>query len=167
LTKAGVNIIGSTSSSDRSALYARQGPGLASAVFAADAILAAVLAAFGAILSLVVAARRRRHEYAAMTTAGVQRGALFAAMAIEQLVITGVAAIVGAIAGVVATLLIEPDIPEFINNPAGIKLDYHPSVTTVIATAGGSVVLLLAVVAIGVWILLRSIDPERLRAAAP
>jgi hypothetical protein len=167
LAKLGVKTLSVTSSQQQADLYAREGPGLASAVFAADAIVAAVLAAFGAILSLVVAARRRRHEYAAMFTAGVPRSALYASMAIEQLVVAGVAVVIGAIAGVVATLLTEPAIPEFITNPGGIKLDYHPSVGTVAVTAGGTIVLLLAVVGIGVWVMLRSIDPERLRAAAP
>lgn len=167
LRKAGVSTISALSSGDRTALYSRQGPGLASAIFATDAVAAAILAAFGAILSLAVAARRRRHEYAAMNTAGVSRRSLYAAMAIEQLVITGVAAIVGAIAGVVATVLIERDIPEFLTNPSGIRLHHTPSVAIVALTAGAGVGLLLAVVAIGVWILMRSIDPERLRAAAP
>ena len=71
LKAAGVQVLSARSTASTAAVFARQGPALASVLFLADAAAAALLAAGAAILGLYLSARRRRYEYAALSASGV------------------------------------------------------------------------------------------------
>jgi hypothetical protein len=164
LRRAGFRVLSIASAGSRRSALDRQGPGLASVLYLADAAAAALLAAFGAVLGLVTAARRRRYEYAALATAGVRRRTLLAALAAEQVVVVGFGAVVGIAAGLAATALVERDVPEFVTAPAGIALGFAPHVMPLVPVLAVGVAVLCAVAAGSAWLLLRSIGIDRLRA---
>jgi hypothetical protein len=164
LHRAGIPIIATASTSALAQQYARQGPGLASVVFVADAAVAAILAALAAIFGLAVAAGRRRYEYAALLTSGVPRRQLLRALAIEQLAVVGFGVIVGVATGAVATALVARDVPEFIVRPPAIALHYSPSYPLLLAVLGGGALVVLTLATVAAWGLLRSIGAGRLRA---
>ena len=83
LIKAGIQVTSVDTTASAAALLGRQGPGLASILFLADAAAAALLAAGAAILGLYLSARRRRYEYAALAASGVKRRTLRVAVLIE------------------------------------------------------------------------------------
>ena len=162
---AGIPVISATSSSAVAAELGRQGPGLASVLFLADAAAAAVLAALAAILSLSAAARRRRYEYAALAAAGASRRTLYSALAIEQVVVIGFGALAGIAAGLVASVLAGRSVPEFVHAPASTLLGYFPSPLVMGLVLGAGLVVLVAVAAVAAATLLRSVTPEQLREA--
>ena len=111
LTAAGVRIVDVSRASTQARALDRQAPGLASALYLADAVAAAVLAAATAIAGLAVSARRRRYEYAALAATGERRWALVLGLFVEQLLVLVFSAVCrrrcrsdrGACAGVVDT----------------------------------------------------------------
>jgi putative ABC transport system permease protein len=165
LTAAGVVVVGEQSSSSLDDEFGRQGPGLASVLFLADAAAAAVLAALAAVLSLSAAARRRRYEYAALAATGATNRSLYGALAIEQLVVVGFGAVTGVVAGLIAIALAGHNVPEFVTSPTSSLLRYRPDILFLGLTLGGAVVLLLAAAAAAAAALLRSVNPEQLREA--
>jgi putative ABC transport system permease protein len=167
LEKNGYTVVATTSGPQTRALLDRDGAGLASTVFAADAIFAALLAGFATLLTMIVAARRRRHEFASLVVAGVRRRTLHAALAIEQLTVIGAAALAGVVAGGIASAFVERDIPEVTNLPGGIALSYAPPLVPLISLIAAGVVALLLLAAIAGRFLVRSIDSDQLRAVAP
>ncbi len=128
---------------DAAALLGRQGPGLASILFLADAAAAALLAAGAAILGLYLSARRRRYEYAALAASGVKRRTLQVAVLIELAAVLGFGTIVGIATGLAAAALALRSVPEFITLPAAPPLYYVPSVVPVAVLLGVVVGLLL------------------------
>jgi putative ABC transport system permease protein len=162
---AGVVVVGEQSSSSLDDEFGRQGPGLASVLFLADAAAAAVLAALAAVLSLSAAARRRRYEYAALAATGATNRSLYGALAIEQLVVVGFGAVTGVVAGLIAIALAGHNVPEFVTSPTSSLLRYRPDILFLGLTLGGAVVLLLAAAAAPAAALLRSVNPEQLREA--
>lgn len=167
LRKAGVHIIQKQSAADQASLYARQGPGLASTVFLADAIAAAVLAAAGAVMGLVSAGRRRRFEYAALRAAGATPRSLYAGLLLEQLAVLLFGAVAGAVAGVVAALLTIRSVPEFVTQPSEPPLSYGLPATVLTAALLAAFVVLLVVAAVSSRILLAGARADQLREAPP
>jgi hypothetical protein len=165
LVAAGVPVISATSSAAVADKLGRQGPGLASVLFLADAAAAAVLAALAAILSLSAAARRRRYEYAALAAAGASRRTLYSALAIEQVAVIGFGALAGIGAGLLASELAGRSVPEFVHRPASSLLGYFPSPLLMGLVLGAGFLLLIAVAAMAAAVLLRSVTPEQLREA--
>jgi ABC-type antimicrobial peptide transport system permease subunit len=165
LTAAGVSVVGRQSSGRLDDQLGRQGPGLASVLFLADAVAAAVLAALAAVLTLSAAARRRRYEYAALAATGATSRSLYAALAIEQLVVIGFGAATGVGAGLLAIALAGHSVPEFVTAPASSLIGYQPDALFLAVTLGAAVILMLAVAAIAAAALLRSVSPEQLREA--
>jgi hypothetical protein len=165
LVDAGVAVIASRTSADLDAQISRQGPGLASVLFLADAAAAAVLAALAAVLSLSAAARRRRYEYAALGATGATPRTLFAALAIEQVVVVGFGAIVGIAAGLVSIAIAGPSVPEFVVLPAEELLRHSPPVLLLVGVLGAACVVLFAAAIAAAAMLLRSVSPEQLREA--
>jgi hypothetical protein len=163
LAAAHIPIVSQQTSSSLNAQLSRQGPGLASELFLADAAAAAVLAALAAVLSLSAAARRRRYEYAALAAAGASRRTLYAALAIEQLVVIGFGAVTGVGAGLLATALAGRSVPEFVHAPADALLRHQPSVLVLAIALGGGLLLLLTSAALAAGALLRSVNPDQLR----
>ena len=165
LKAAGVNVVGRQSSSGLNDELGRQGPGLASVLFLADAVAAAVLAALAAVLSLSAAARRRRYEYAALAATGASPRSLYGALAIEQLVVIGFGSVIGVAAGLLAIGLAGHSVPEFVNAPSATLVGYQPDALFLGLTLGAAIVLLLATAAAAAAALLRSVTPEQLREA--
>ncbi|HET7310979.1 MAG TPA: FtsX-like permease family protein [Mycobacteriales bacterium] len=165
LVAAGVPVISEISSSDVASEFGRQGPGLASVLFLADAAAAAVLAALAAVLSLSAAARRRRYEYAALAAAGASRRSLYSALAIEQVVVIGFGALAGIGAGLLASVLAGRNVPEFVHPPDSTLLGYFPSPLFMGVVLGAGFVFLVAVAAVAAATLLRTVTPEQLREA--
>lgn len=165
LVAAGIPVIGVERSSGLADQFGRQGPGLASVLFLADAAAAAVLASLAAVLSLSAAARRRRYEYAALAATGASRRTLYAALAIEQLVVVGFGALVGVATGLLSVLLAGRSVPEFVRAPNSPLLSFTPSVLVVGLVLGVALVALLAIAATAAAALLRSVTPDELREA--
>jgi ABC-type antimicrobial peptide transport system permease subunit len=165
LDAAGVRVVGRQSSSALRDELGRQGPGLASVLFLADAGAAAVLAALAAVLSLSAAARRRRYEYAALAATGATTRSLYAALAIEQLVVVGFGGLIGIGAGLIAIGLAGHSVPEFVSAPSAALVTHSPDPVFLGLTLGAAVVLLLATAAVAAAALLRSVTPEELREA--
>ena len=95
LAAAGVTIGNVATAADAEAVLMRQGPALASVLFLAAAVAAALLAAGAAVLGLYQAGRRRRYEYAAMIVARVPRRALRSSVFIEQATVLGFGVVTG------------------------------------------------------------------------
>lgn len=165
LTSAGAVIVSEQSSSTLDDEFSRQGPGLASVLFLADAAAAAILAALAAVLSLSAAARRRRYEYAALAATGATSRTLYLALAIEQLVIVGFGAVTGIVAGLIATWFAGQSVPQFVITPASSLLRYRPDVLFLGLTLGAAVIVLLVAAAAAAGALLRSVSAEQLREA--
>jgi hypothetical protein len=165
LEDAGVPVVGEQTSAGADAELSRQGPGLASVLFLADAAAAAVLAALAAVLSLSAAARRRRYEYAALAATGASQRTLFIALAMEQLVVVGFGALVGVGAGLAAVALAGPSVPEFVVEPAASLLSDTPPALLLVGVLGGAFLVLLAAAVAAAVALLRSVSPEQLREA--
>jgi putative ABC transport system permease protein len=164
LSRSGIPVLGSTSSSAVAEQLGRQGPALASVLFLADAAAAAILAGLAAILSLSAAARRRRYEYAALGATGADRRTLFTALAIEQLAVVGFGSLAGVIAGLASLSLAGHNVPEFVQRPVA-TLDYAPNTVLMVVTIGLGFVLLFGAALLAAAALLRSVTPEQLREA--
>ena len=169
LRAAGVAILSTTTATDTASTYGRQGPALALALFLADAAAALILAAGGAVLGMHLAGRRRSYEMAALVATGARKRSLGGGLLIEQSVTLGFGAIIGIGAGLLATALAVPSIPEFVNLPfnGAAPLLYAPSASQ-LSTFLGVAIVLLAVAAVGsAATLIRGVRPDQLREAAP
>lgn len=167
LRAAGVRIDSVTSAASVRARLIRQGPALATVLFVADALAAALLAAGAAIIGLYASARRRRYEYAALIASRVSRRAIRASLLTEQAVVLGFGAIIGLASGLVATLIAARSIPEFIRQPLAPPLRYLPSATDLAVLAGVVVVGGVLAVTIASLLLVRSVQPDLLREGEP
>src|SRR5207237_242301 len=121
LAKAGIKVVGVTRAREQQKQLDRQGPALASVLFLADSVSAALLAATAAILGLVVAARRRRYEFAALASTGVKGRDLYGALLAEQATVLLFGALAGAVAGLAAALLALKNVPQ-----VGIPTTFPP-----------------------------------------
>ena len=165
LIKAGVQVTSVDTTASVAALLGRQGPGLASILFLADAAAAALLAAGAAILGLYLSARRRRYEYAALAASGVKRRTLRVAVLIELAAVLGFGTIVGIATGLAAAALALRSVPEFITLPAAPPLYYVPSVVPVALLLGVAVGLLLITAVMSSLTLIRGVRLDQLREA--
>ena len=165
LHSAGIPILSSQSSAGLEDEFRRQGPGFASVLFLADALAAAVLAALAAVLSVSVAARRRRYEYAALAATGAPSQSLYAALAIEQLVVVGFAMMTGVASGLLSVGLAAHSVPGFVSEPADALLRYRPDALFLGLTLGAGFLIVLASGALAAAALMRTVSPEQLREA--
>ncbi|MGH9057842.1 MAG: FtsX-like permease family protein, partial [Acidimicrobiales bacterium] len=157
LRAEGVKVISVQDQAAATAFLDRQGPGLASVLFLAEAGAAALLAGGGAILGLYLSGRRRRYEYAALEATGLRSRTLLSALAVEQLVVLAFGLAVGIATGIVAAAVALRDVPEFLVQPAAPALSYVPPITemgvllavvvavVVVATSAASVTLVRGV----------------------
>ncbi|HCU94207.1 MAG TPA: hypothetical protein DHU96_16375 [Actinobacteria bacterium] len=167
LAAAGVHVLAVQTADAVAAQLGRQGPGLASVLFLADAAAAAVLAVGGAILGLYLSARRRRYEYAALAASGVARATLRRSLLAEQLAVLGFGVAVGIGAGLAAAAIALPDVPEFISQPQAFPLSYTPAAGQLAALLGVAAALLLAAAALASAALIRGVRLSQLREAPP
>jgi hypothetical protein len=126
LLASGVRILSDTSTATAVAQLNRQGPALASTLFLADALAAAVLAAGAAILGLFASVRRRRYEYAALEASGISRRTLRRSLLLELAVVLGFGVLVGAATGLVTARFVLASVPEFTSPPTAPTLSYLP-----------------------------------------
>jgi len=167
LVRAGVTIGDVTTTASTQAALLRQGPALASVLFLAAAVAAALLATGAAILGLYQAGRRRRYEYAALTAGRVPRRALTLSVLIEQATVLGFGAVTGIGAGIAAAALVLRNVPVFITPPAAPALVFTPPLAQILVWLAGTAVLLAIPVTMATLALIRSARPELLREAAP
>ena len=165
LLASGVRIVSERMAGAVTAKLGRQGPGLASVLFLADAAAAAALAAGAAILGLYVSARRRRYEYAALEASGVSRRSLRAAVLLELAVVLGFGTVTGVATGLAAAILVLRSVPEFVRAPVVPPLSYVPPVGPVAAMLGGAVALLASAAVVASITLIRSVNADELREA--
>jgi hypothetical protein len=164
LAAAHVRVLSVQNAGELAARLGRQGPGLASVLFLADAAAAAVLAVAGAILGLYLSARRRRYEYAALVASGVPHRTLRRALLAEQLAVLGFGAIVGTAAGLAAAAVVLPNVPEFIG-PVVAPLSYSPPAGQLAVLLGVAAALMLAAAVAASVALVHGIRLSQLREA--
>jgi putative ABC transport system permease protein len=164
LAAAHVRVLSAQEAGAVAARLGRQGPGLASVLFLADAAAAAVLAVAGAILGLYMSARRRRYEYAALVASGVARRTLRRALLAEQVTVLGFGAVVGTAAGLAAAALVLPNVPEFIG-PVVAPLSYTPPAGQLAVLLGVAAALMLAAAVAASVALVHSVRLSQLREA--
>ena len=167
LAAAGVTIDGVATAANAKAVLMRQGPALASVLFLAAAVAAALLAAGAAVLGLYQAGRRRRYEYAAMVVGRVPRRALRSSVFIEQATVLGFGVVTGVAAGIGSAVLVLRNLPEFPAPPAAPPLLFAPPATQVLVPLIVIVALLVAAATVAAVALIRSVRPELLREAPP
>jgi hypothetical protein len=165
LRTAGIRVLDVTRAVDRAHFLARQGPGLASVVFLADSIAAAVLACGAAVMGLVTAARRRRYEYAALIAAGAKHRTLRIGLFAEQAGVLGFGAVAGIVAGLVSTAVALRNVPEFVTAPPKALLSYSPDAAVLATAIGVAIIVLLGVALISSWTLIAGARGEQLREA--
>jgi hypothetical protein len=167
LAAAGVRIDGVATTAAAQAVLMRQGPALASVLFLAVAVAAALLAAGAAVLGLYQAGRRRSYEYAALVAGRVPRRSLRSSVFIEQAVVLGFGAVTGVAAGVGSAVLVLRTLPVFLSRPAAPALLFVPSAAQVLVPLVVTLALLAAAVTAATVTLIRSARPELLREAPP
>jgi hypothetical protein len=165
LRAAGIRVLDVTRAVDRAHFLDRQGPGLASVVFLADSIAAAVLACGAAVMGLVTAARRRRYEYAALIAAGAKHRTLRLGLFAEQAGVLAFGAVAGIVAGLVSAAVALRNVPEFVTAPPKALLSYTPDAAVLATAIGAAVVALLAVALLSSWVLIAGARGEQLREA--
>jgi hypothetical protein len=163
LAAAGVTIDDVATTADAEALLMRQGPVLASVLFLAAAVAAALLAAGATLLGLYQAGRRRRYEYAALIAGHVSRRSLRSSVLIEQATVLGFGAVTGTAAGLASAALVLRNLPEFLVPPTAPPLLFDPPTTQILVPFLVTVVLLAAAAAVAAAALVRSAQPELLR----
>jgi hypothetical protein len=166
LVAHGVRILSVSSTAAAIRQLNRQGPALATALFLADAVAAAVLAAGAAILGLYASARRRRYEYAALEASGTRRPTLHRSLLLELAVVLVFGVLVGAATGLVTARFVLASVPEFTSLPAAPALSYLPPagpVTTLLVVAATFPLLAALISSIT---LIRGVRAELLREAA-
>jgi hypothetical protein len=164
LAAAHVRVLSVQEAGAVAARLGRQGPGLASVLFLADAAAAAVLAVAGAILGLYLSARRRRYEYAALVASGVARRTLRRALLAEQVTVLAFGAVVGIAAGLAAAAVVLPNVPEFIG-PVAPPLSYTPPAGQLAVLLGVAAALMLAAAVAASVALVHGIRLSQLREA--
>jgi putative ABC transport system permease protein len=163
LRSAGVQVLSVRSAAAITAMFARQGPALASVLFLADAAAAALLAAGAAVLGLYLSARRRRYEYAALSASGVPRRTLRRAVLTELALVLGFGSIIGAATGLAAAVLVLRSIPEFITRPAVPPLSYVPPAGPLTVLLGAAAGLLIIAAVTASVLLIRGVSLDQLR----
>lgn len=165
LLAAGIKVISQQQEASIAATLDRQGPGLASVLFLADAGAAALLAGAGAIAGLSAYGRRRRYEYAALIASGLSRRTLLRSLLAEQVLVLGFGTIAGVVAGLAAVAVALRSVPEFVSSPAAPSLSYVPPAATLAVILAAMVIVVLAAAAGAGGLVMREVRLEQLREA--
>ena len=166
LKAAGVHVLSARSTASVAALFARQGPALASVLFLADAAAAALLAAGAAVLALYISARRRRYEYAALSASGVTHPTLRRSVLAELSLVLGFGAVTGTATGLVAAVIALRSVPEFLTAPPAPVLSYVPSPVALGLLLGAAAALLAIAAVTASVMLIRGVSLDQLRETA-
>lgn len=147
LRKEGVQVVSVQTEQDLAAAFRRAGPGLAGVLFLAEAAVAALLAATGAIIGLAVSARRRRYELASLEVTGIGVPTLVRSIVLEQFIVLAFGVAVGIAAGLASDAFVLHVLPEFAATattsvPTGVLVYTLPAglLATVLAIGAGAVV---------------------------
>jgi putative ABC transport system permease protein len=163
LVAAGVTINSVTTTADARTVLSRQGPALASVLFLAAALAAALLAGGAAVLALYQAGRGRRLEYAALLAGRVPRGSLRSSVLIEQAVVLGFGIVTGVAAGVASAALVLRNVPEFAIPPVSPPLVYSPPVLAVGVPLLACALVLAVAAMLAALAVIRAARPDLLR----
>ncbi len=164
LRKAGIGITSVQTAAVQARMYDDDGPGLAALAFIADAVAAVVMAAAAAMIGLILAALRRRFEYAALQAAGAARRSLYFGLLLEQVAVLIFGALAGIVAGIAATVAAVRSVPEFVT-PPDLPLSYSLPGVTLLAWLGPAVLVLVLIAAVASKVLLSGIGADQLREA--
>ena len=122
----------------------KSGVSLAYVLFLLAAVAAAVLAVGSTIFTVSVSARRRTVELASLHAVGLSERSLRRSLTLEQLGVLGVGLIAGLAAGLIATHVALPSVPEYFTLGPGPPLAYG------LPWAALAVILLAMIVSLGV-----------------
>ena len=165
LRAAGVQILSVDRASQRATVLASAGPAFASGLILAASASAVLLAAFAVVVGVVLLARRRTFELAAMRALGIRRRSLFGSVLVEQAVLVVVATAAGFGLAVLSAQLTLPAIPAYADNPRFPAFVVHQPLGLLLAASVAVAALLLVTVAIAAAMLTRSASVTRLREA--
>jgi hypothetical protein len=144
----GITVVDVRSLAAAVTVLSKSGVSLAFVLFLLAAIVAAILAVGSTIFSVSVTARRRIVELASLRAVGIETKTLRRSLALEQFLVLGTGVVAGAAAGLIATAVALPSIPEdFAVGPAP-PLDFG------LPLAAMGLILLAAIVSLGVTVVL-------------
>ena len=163
LASQGITVVGVDRTTGAGGNLSTTGTGLAYTLFLLAAVAAAVLAVGVTAFSLAVSARRRGPELAALSAVGVSSVARRRSIEIEQALTVGVGVVLGSVAGLTATAVALPTLPEFVALGPGPPLELGLPVGSLVVTLLILTAALGFTVAIGARWVVRSAPVDRLR----
>lgn len=163
LEDKGIEVVDVEDEADQRALLGRQGPGLAVLLSLAAAVLALVLAAAVTLFSVLMSARRRGWELAALASVGVPPKDLLRATRRETLLLLLSGLGLGAGAAWLACRLVLPELPLFTDGGIGLAVPRTPATLPLVVLGAAALVLAVVTAVLVGRVLLRAADPARLR----
>jgi len=163
LEAAGIPVTGQQRAADLALQFGAQGPGLALRLLLAVAAAAAVLATGATAIELYATSRRRTYELAALETVGATRRSLRLGLLLEHAAVLGTAAVVGPLAGLIASWAVISKVPTFSVPPVTPPLRYPLDLGTVAVAAGAALILAAIAAVVMTEATARATRAERLR----
>jgi len=142
LTARGVSVVRVETAEQSDRALTQSGTSLAYALFLIAAIAAAAVAVGASGFAVAVAARRRRTEFAAMRALGITASSLRRSIEIEQALALGTGVLLGAVAGIVSSVVALKSVPEFVGLGPGPPLDFGLPVVPLASILGGLILAL-------------------------
>jgi hypothetical protein len=164
LAAEGLSVTSIQRASDLKSQLDAQGLPLAFDLMLIGSFAAALLAFGSSMYALAAGARSRSFELAILRVCGWSDTALFASMLGEQLVVVGVACIVGAAAGIAGVALTMPSVPEFTDVTWNVPLQFDLPAAALAILFAAFAILLLATGTVAALVMLRAAGSARLRA---
>jgi hypothetical protein len=161
LAGEGITVVRTNSIAGSGSTAGKTGAGLAYALFLFAAVAAVVLTVGVTAFALAVSLRRRRPELTALGAVGVGSVVRRRSIEIEQVLTVGVGVVLGAVAGMTATVLALPSIPEFVALGPGPPLDLGLPVGPLLVTLAALIAALVITVVIGARSVVHSSAPDR------
>ncbi len=162
LAGRGITVLAVDSARSRLAGLDRTGPALAFSLFLVSAVVAGVLAVGTTAFAVIVSARRRRREFASLRGVGVPPRILRRSVELEQALAVGAALVLGAVTGLVATVLAVGSVPESTGSSTGPPLDVGIAGLATTLTIVGLGAALAAATVIGALVVVRSTSSHQL-----
>jgi hypothetical protein len=149
LARKGLTVVSTDSVKARENASEHGGVQLAYTLFLISAIAAGALALGTTGFAIVVSARRRESEFAAMTAVGISTRSLRRSVQAEQAVVVGVGLLLGIVAGVVSAAVALKTLPEFVALGPGPPLQMNLPVPDLLAAVGALIAALGITVVLG------------------
>jgi len=163
LERGGLVIVGQQSAAAARSVLNHSGVALSFLLFVFTMVVAVLLALGSTVFAVLVDARRRVVELAALRSVGVPLRTLRRSLVTEQAVVLGLGALLGLGAGLGAASLALSSMPEFSHVPLGLPLVFALPLGAVLAIWGVATVLLGIGSFLAVSRVTSSITPETLR----